>query len=113
MKHASVAQRVTKRRRHGTFCPRLLFSGEKNFHIFYSLYDGLASEGRLSEYFLHTHEQCRNHRYLQRVPDQADEQQTLRSFHQIVQSFQLLGFRSQVSPAQSSLLPALICSCSC
>lgn len=78
-----------------SFC---LFRGEKNFHIFYYLYDGLSSEGRLNEYFLHKHPDCRNHRYLRNSKDpKTSSGNSINVFNKIISSFKLLGFDSGVS----------------
>ena len=39
------------------------FSGERNFHIFYYLYDSLQAEGRLQEFRLDPHGR-HSHRYI-------------------------------------------------
>ena len=71
--------------------------GEKNFHIFYYLYDGLASQGRLNEYSLHP--LSPNHRYLQTdtLTNGRSAGENIKSFNQIISAFYLLGFKSEVS----------------
>ena len=71
--------------------------GEENFHIFYYMYDGLAEEGRTSDYFLHAHSNCRAHRYLQGYNERSSSLANVQCFKRVKQGFQLLGFRQNVS----------------
>lgn len=79
----------------------LLISGEENFHIFYYLYDGLEEEGRIRDYFLHSNSNCRSHRYLHgRTGSEINNEtrlKNIKSFQQVRQGFQMLGFRPNVS----------------
>lgn len=71
--------------------------GEKNFHIFYYLYDGLAAEDRLGEYFLDL-DCSRRHRYLQGgLSSNKGSEANVRTFRNIKQGFRLLGFRPNVN----------------
>ena len=73
--------------------------GEKNFHVFYYLYDGLASQGRLNEYALHPLNP--NHRYLQMdaLAHGNSVSENISSFNQIISAFYSLGFKSEVRHA--------------
>ncbi|XP_064474850.1 myosin-IIIb-like isoform X2 [Ornithodoros turicata] len=66
---------------------------ERNFHIFYYLYDGLADAGKLKSYHLDGCERAR-HRYLQGAPASRDAVSVnVSRFTNIKKGFQLLGFR--------------------
>lgn len=61
------------------------------------MYDGLAEEGRINDYFLHVHYDFRNHRFLGGVESNLDTlNRNVNSFRSVKQSFQLLGFRNKV-----------------
>nr|XP_012145788.1 PREDICTED: myosin-IIIb isoform X2 [Megachile rotundata] len=64
--------------------------GERNFHIFYYMYDGLEADDRLSEFYLDPNLR-KQHRYL------ADQNQTSQThidkFQQLKAGFKLLGFQ--------------------
>ncbi|CAN7994050.1 unnamed protein product, partial [Ixodes hexagonus] len=72
-------------------------SHERNFHIFYYLYDGLADIRQLGTYFLDTTGR-RQHRYLQgAASDKETASANVDRLNNIKQGFQLLGFRTAVS----------------
>ncbi|XP_022688836.1 myosin-IIIb-like isoform X3 [Varroa jacobsoni] len=70
-------------------------SGERNFHIFYYLYDGLAAQNLLEAYYLEPATYKRNHRYLQGAipPDRETGVLHTRRLAAVKQGFELLGFR--------------------
>ncbi|XP_015784423.1 myosin-IIIb isoform X3 [Tetranychus urticae] len=84
-------------------------NGERNYHIFYYMYDGLAEEGRINDYFLHVHTDCRSHRFL--GGNQHDANSIMRnvaSFRAVKQSFQLLGFRAKDTDSILAILAAIL-----
>ncbi|KAK6642740.1 hypothetical protein RUM43_004242 [Polyplax serrata] len=69
--------------------------GERNFHVFYYLYDGLESEKRMHEFFLST-ELRRCHSYL--TEDSADpyhKKSNIEKFLQLKSAFALIGFTKE------------------
>lgn len=64
--------------------------GEGNFHVFYYLYDGLESEGRLGEYHLDAAYRER-HRYLAKTATAPHG--NVERWRQLKASFKVLGFR--------------------
>ncbi|XP_076374166.1 myosin-IIIb-like isoform X1 [Tachypleus tridentatus] len=66
--------------------------GERNFHIFYYLFDGLESEGKTSDYYLN-HSERHQHRYIQEFSSNSScRERNVKTFNNIKQGFQLLGF---------------------
>ncbi|XP_053973288.1 myosin-IIIb-like isoform X2 [Hylaeus volcanicus] len=64
--------------------------GERNFHIFYYMYDGLEADNRLSEFYLDENLR-KQHRYL---TDYSQTSQThIDKFQQLKNGFKLLGFQ--------------------
>ncbi|KAG7210389.1 hypothetical protein KM043_011922 [Ampulex compressa] len=64
--------------------------GERNFHIFYYMYDGLEADDRLSEFLLDS-DLRRHHRYL---TDHSQTSQThIDKFQQLKVGFKVLGFQ--------------------
>ena len=83
----------------------MLSREERNFHIFYYLYDGLEADGRLDEFFLST-ELRKSHRYL---ADNADTSQThIDKFQQLKAGFKVLGFQEAEVDTVYSVLAAIL-----
>ncbi|KAG1655880.1 Myosin-IIIb [Nymphon striatum] len=89
---------------------RVVFQAEneKNFHIFYYLYDGLAIENRLEEYYLSfAHKQ--HHRYLKSVScGKHSIIENHRMFENIVRGFECLGFTEQDTHNIYCILSAIL-----
>ncbi|XP_049784574.1 myosin-IIIb-like [Schistocerca cancellata] len=69
--------------------------GERNFHIFYYMYDGLEHEGRLSEFHLDPVLRI-HHKYLGGdLQDPETKKTNVSRFHQVKEGFRLLGFREE------------------
>lgn len=83
-------------------------SHERNFHIFYYLYDGLADIRQLGTYFLDTTGR-RQHRYLQgAASDKETASANVDKLNNIKQGFQLLGFRTAETETIYRILAAII-----
>lgn len=81
---------------------------ERNFHIFYYLYDGLADAGKLKSFFLDGCERTR-HRYLQgAVTDSGTVAEHVKRFNNIKKGFQLLGFRPADDDTICCILAAIL-----
>ena len=85
-----------------------LFSGERNFHVLFYLYDGLESEGRLAEF--HLDPILRNgHRYLPEDARDANTRQTnVARFQQLKAGFSMLGFREEEVSTLYRILAAIL-----
>ncbi|XP_028966557.1 myosin-IIIb [Galendromus occidentalis] len=83
---------------------------ERNFHIFYYLYDGLASQNLLGAYYLEPCPKKRSHRYLQGVnpPDRETSVLHARRLIAVKQGFELLGFRATEIDTIYRILAAII-----
>jgi myosin-3 len=79
--------------------------GEGNFHVFYYMYDGLQSEGRLEDYYLHPSYR-KHHRYL------ADTSNTphanIEKWKQLKASFKVLGFKDEEIDMVNRVLAAVL-----
>ncbi|XP_017794743.1 PREDICTED: myosin-IIIb-like isoform X2 [Habropoda laboriosa] len=79
--------------------------GERNFHIFYYMYDGLEADNRLSEFYLDSNVH-KHHRYL---TDQNQTSQThIDKFQQLKAGFKLLGFRDSEVDTVYRILAAIL-----
>ncbi|XP_076293572.1 myosin-IIIb isoform X2 [Lasioglossum baleicum] len=78
---------------------------ERNFHIFYYMYDGLEADNRLSEFYLDENLR-KNHRYLM---DNSQTSQThIDKFHQLKNGFKLLGFQDSEVDTVYRILAAVL-----
>lgn len=81
---------------------------ERNFHIFYYLYDGLADIRQLGNYYLDTTGK-RQHRYLNGAASDKETASThVDRLNNIKQGFQLLGFRSAETDTIYRILAAIV-----
>lgn len=81
------------------------FRGERNFHIFYYMYDGLEADGRLSEFHLDLNLR-KNHRFL---TDHCQTSQThIDKFQQLKAGFKLLGFQDGEVDTVYRILAAIL-----
>lgn len=81
---------------------------ERNFHIFYYLYDGLADIRQLGNYYLDTTGK-RQHRYLNgAASDKETASMHVDRLNNIKQGFQLLGFRSAETDTIYRILAAIV-----
>ncbi|XP_068982765.1 myosin-IIIb-like isoform X2 [Bombus flavifrons] len=79
--------------------------GERNFHIFYYMYDGLEADNRLSEFYLDSNLR-KHHRYL---TDQSQTSQThIDKFQQLKIGFKLLGFQDSEVDIVYRILAAIL-----
>ncbi|XP_069672444.1 myosin-IIIb-like isoform X3 [Periplaneta americana] len=82
--------------------------GERNFHVFYYLYDGLESENRLSEFHLDPILRLR-HRYLgEDTQDAETKRANVERYHQLNSGFQLLGFQDDEVNTVYRILAAIL-----
>ncbi|XP_058463872.1 myosin-IIIb-like isoform X1 [Malaya genurostris] len=79
--------------------------GEGNFHIFYYMYDGLQSEKRLEEYYLHPSYR-KTHRYLQETVTLPKS--NVDRWKQLLASFKVLGFRDDEVDMVNRVLAAIL-----
>ncbi|CAL7948662.1 unnamed protein product [Xylocopa violacea] len=78
---------------------------ERNFHIFYYMYDGLEADNRLSEFYLDLNLR-KNHRYL---TDHCQSSQThIDKFQQLKAAFKLLGFQESEVDIVYRILAAIL-----
>lgn len=68
------------------------FRGERSFHIFYYMYDGLEAANRLEEFHLNSSSR-KGHRYLKNNNDPSQE--NIAKFEQLNAGFKMLGFHDQ------------------
>ncbi|XP_015438922.1 PREDICTED: myosin-IIIb-like [Dufourea novaeangliae] len=79
--------------------------GERNFHIFYYMYDGLDADNRLSEFYLDGNLR-KHHRYLM---DHSQTSQThIEKFQQLKNGFKLLGFQDSEVDTVYRILAAVL-----
>ncbi|XP_043279614.1 myosin-IIIb-like isoform X2 [Venturia canescens] len=79
--------------------------GERNFHVFYYMYDGLEADNRLEEFHLDSSLRKR-HRYL---ADHSHTSQThIDKFHQLKTGFKVLGFQDSEVDIVYSVLAAIL-----
>ncbi|PNF20375.1 hypothetical protein B7P43_G12425 [Cryptotermes secundus] len=82
--------------------------GERNFHVFYYLYDGLESDSRLAEFHLDPVLRLR-HRYLgEDAQDQETKKMNVERYHQLSVGFRLLGFQSDEVDTVYRILAAIL-----
>ncbi|XP_076174415.1 myosin-IIIb isoform X2 [Ptiloglossa arizonensis] len=79
--------------------------GERNFHIFYYMYDGLEADGRLSEFYLNDNLR-KQHRYL--MDHSQTSQAHIDKFHQLKNGFKLLGFQDSEVDTVYRILAAVL-----
>ncbi|XP_050098125.1 myosin-IIIb-like isoform X3 [Anopheles aquasalis] len=79
--------------------------GEGNFHVFYYMYDGLQSEGRLEEYYLHPSYR-KTHRYLQETATLPKT--NVERWRQLLASFKVLGFKDEEIDMVNRVLAAIL-----
>ncbi|XP_059476387.1 myosin-IIIb-like isoform X1 [Neocloeon triangulifer] len=83
-------------------------TGERNFHVFYYLYDGLEWDGRMKRFHLDVHLRGR-HRYLAGDrQDKATKQINIGRFQQLKEGFKLLGFKEEEVDAVYCILAAIL-----
>lgn len=83
-------------------------SGERNFHVFYYMYDGLEWDGRMKRFHLDSSLRGR-HRYLSGDrTDKATKQVNVGRFQQLKEGFKLLGFKEDEVDAVYSILAAIL-----
>lgn len=79
--------------------------GERNFHVFYYMYDGLAADNRLAEFHLDSSLR-EHHRYLtdrsHNSPNYVDK------FQQLKVGFKVLGFRDSEVDTVYGVLAAIL-----
>lgn len=78
---------------------------EGNFHIFYYLYDGLESEGRLSDYYLDPSYR-EQHRYLSKTSNSP--MSNIERWKQLKASFRVLGFREDEIDTVNRVLASIL-----
>lgn len=83
----------------------LLFRGERNFHIFYYMYDGLEADNRLSEFYLDSTLR-RYHRYLTHYSHTS--QTHIDKFQQLKMGFKVLGFHDSEVDTVYRVLAAIL-----
>ncbi|KAL0279116.1 UNVERIFIED_CONTAM: hypothetical protein PYX00_000736 [Menopon gallinae] len=82
--------------------------GERNFHVFYYLYDGLENEGRLHEFFLGP-EIRKRHAYLtQDSEDEYSKKSNVEKFRQLKASLALIGFKAEEVDTVYRILSAVL-----
>ncbi|KAL6261975.1 hypothetical protein P5V15_007059 [Pogonomyrmex californicus] len=79
--------------------------GERNFHIFYYMYDGLEADNRLSEYHLDPTLR-RYHRYLTHYSQTS--QRHIDKFQQLKMGFKVLGFQDSEIDTVYRVLAAIL-----
>ncbi|XP_020280531.1 myosin-IIIb-like isoform X2 [Pseudomyrmex gracilis] len=79
--------------------------GERNFHIFYYMYDGLEADNRLSEFYLDP-ELRRCHRYLTHYSHTS--QTHIDKFQQLKMGFKVLGFQDSEVDTVYRVLAAIL-----
>lgn len=82
-----------------------LSRGERNFHIFYYMYDGLEADDRLSEYYLDPTLR-RYHRYLTHYSHTS--QTHIDKFQQLKMGFKVLGFQDSEVDTVYRVLAAIL-----
>ncbi|XP_012256582.2 myosin-IIIb-like isoform X3 [Athalia rosae] len=79
--------------------------GERNFHVFYYMYDGLEADSRLKEFYLDSGLRKR-HKYL---ADHSHTSQThIDKFQQLKGGFKVLGFRDEEVDTVYGVLAAIL-----
>ncbi|XP_076621103.1 myosin-IIIb isoform X1 [Colletes latitarsis] len=79
--------------------------GERNFHIFYYMYDGLEADNRLSEFYLDENLR-KQHRYL--MDHSQTSQAHIDKFKQLKNGFKLLGFQDSEVDTVYRILAAVL-----
>lgn len=84
--------------------------GERNFHVFYYMYDGLEADNRLGEFHLDGSLR-RQHRYLMTTGSEASQQQQqahIDKFQQLKAGFKVLGFQDEDVDIVYKVLAAIL-----
>ncbi|KAM0737530.1 Myosin-IIIa [Formica fusca] len=79
--------------------------GERNFHVFYYMYDGLEADNRLSEFYLDTTLR-KYHRYLTHYSHTS--QTHIDKFQQLKMGFKVLGFQDSEVDTVYRVLAAIL-----
>ncbi|XP_015177355.1 PREDICTED: myosin-IIIb-like isoform X2 [Polistes dominula] len=79
--------------------------GERNFHVFYYMYDGLAADNRLEEFYLDPSLR-EHHRYL--MDRTHHSQNYVDKFQQLKVGFKVLGFRDSEVDTVYGVLAAIL-----
>ncbi|KAK2585257.1 hypothetical protein KPH14_009957 [Odynerus spinipes] len=79
--------------------------GERNFHIFYYMYDGLAADNRLAEFHLDSSLR-EHHRYL--MDRSQNSQNYVDKFQQLKVGFKVLGFQDSEVDTVYGVLAAIL-----
>nr|CAD7573041.1 unnamed protein product [Timema californicum] len=82
--------------------------GERNFHVFYYLYDGLESEGRMAEFHLDPVLRLRHHYLGDDVQDMESKKTNIARFKQLKVGFRLLGFQDEQVDTVYRILAAIL-----
>ncbi|XP_015113330.1 myosin-IIIb [Diachasma alloeum] len=80
-------------------------AGERNFHIFYYMYDGLEADNRLEEFHL-DYLLRNNHRYL--TDNSCASKAHIDKFYEIKNGFKVLGFRDAEVDTVYAVLAAIL-----
>lgn len=82
--------------------------GERNFHVFYYVYDGLEEEGRLTEFLLDPSLRKRHAYLTQDSNDPYTKQSNVDRFTQLKSAFGLLGFKTEQMNTVWRILAAVL-----
>ncbi|XP_034246808.1 myosin-IIIb-like [Thrips palmi] len=82
--------------------------GERNFHVFYYLYDGLEREGRLHEFHLDADLRVHHAFLAGERTDPTTKQANVERFYQLKAAFGLLGFRADEVDSVYRVLAAIL-----
>ncbi|KAJ1530956.1 hypothetical protein ONE63_005792 [Megalurothrips usitatus] len=82
--------------------------GERNFHVFYYLYDGLEREGRLHDFHLDADLRAHHAFLAGERTDPATKQANVERFYQLKAAFGLLGFRADEVDSVYRVLAAIL-----
>ncbi|KAE8752070.1 hypothetical protein FOCC_FOCC001232, partial [Frankliniella occidentalis] len=82
--------------------------GERNFHVFYYLYDGLEREGRLHDFHLDADLRAHHAFLAGERTDPLSKQANVERFYQLKAAFGLLGFRPDEVDSVYRVLAAIL-----
>jgi len=82
--------------------------GERNFHVFYYLYDGLESDNRLAEFHLDPVLRLHHHYLGEDAQDRETKKTNVQRYHQLNASFRLLGFHDDEVDTVYCILAAIL-----